>query len=46
MWQNIKRYLIIVWPTINRIINNTIFFILSLIKTGVSYAIRQLKGDM
>ena len=39
-----KTIAIKIWPTIYRIINSFIYFILSLIKTIVSIAINQLKG--
>jgi len=39
-----KTILIKIWPTIYRIINSFIYFILSLIKRIVSIAINQIKG--
>lgn len=46
MWQTIKADLIKAWPTIYRIINGSLYFVLNLIKSMVFYAIRQLKGEM
>lgn len=39
-----KTFLIKIWPTIYRIINKILYFILSLIKSVVSIAINQTKG--
>jgi len=39
-----KTIAIKIWPTIYRIINSFIYFILSLIKTTVSIAVNQIKG--
>lgn len=39
----LKVFLINIWPTINRIINNFVSFILRVIKAGVRIALRQIK---
>jgi len=40
-----KIILIKIWPTVYRIINGFLYFILSLVKGIVSIAISQIKGD-
>ena len=42
----LKAILIQIWPTIYRIINTVIYFLLSLIKGIVNLAIRQIKGEI
>lgn len=37
-------YLKSIWPTIYRIINSILFFVISVIKGMVKIAVRQLKG--
>jgi len=39
-----KTFAILIWPTIYRIINTILYFILSLIKSIISIAINQIKG--
>ncbi|MDO8639816.1 MAG: hypothetical protein Q7R53_02725 [bacterium] len=46
MEENKLKYLLIkIWPTIYRLINSLIYFIISLIKSIVSYSIKQIKGQ-
>ena len=40
----LKTIAIKIWPTIYRIINSFIYFLISLIKAIVSIAIKQIKG--
>lgn len=40
----LKQLLVSVWPTLYRIINSFLFFLLSTIKSIVLYTLRQLKG--
>lgn len=40
----IKYFLIKIWPSVYRAINTTLYFILGLLKSIVSYSIKQLRG--
>lgn len=40
------KFVIQVWPKIYRAINGTFYFLLSLIKGIVVYAVRQIRGDV
>lgn len=40
----LKAILIQIWPTIYRIINSAIYFILSLLKGIIALAVKQIKG--
>ena len=40
-----KAFLIKIWPTVYRIINSILYFIISLIKVIVKAAFKQLKGE-
>ncbi len=42
----LKIILIQIWPIIYRIINNSLYFLLTVIRGIVSYAIRQIKGSI
>ena len=39
-----KRFLILIWPTVYKIINALIYAILHFLKSAVKMAIEQLKG--
>lgn len=34
-----------IWPTVNRLINDFFYFLITLIKGIVKYAIRQVQGE-
>lgn len=38
-------YMKLIWPTIYRIINDGLYFIFSVIKSGIRIAINQFKGN-
>lgn len=42
---NLRRILVQVWPTIYRIINNTFYFIISVIKSIFKLAMDEIKGN-
>lgn len=42
--KGLKRFLINIWPRIYRIINGTLYFIMTVIKSIVSMAIKQLRN--
>ncbi|MCL4418885.1 hypothetical protein M1146_02150 [Patescibacteria group bacterium] len=44
MENKFKIFLINIWPTIYRVINAVIYFVISLIKGIVTLAIKQIKG--
>ncbi len=39
-----KTILIKIWPAIYRVVNSFIYFLISLVKTIISIAVKQLKG--
>lgn len=39
-----KRFMVAIWPTVYRIVNQTLYFFLSVIKNIVSGIFKQLKG--
>jgi hypothetical protein len=41
---NFKKFLILIWPTVYRIINSTFYFLIRFIKSSVRLMISQLKG--
>jgi len=40
----VKRFLIQIWPTVYRVINNLFYAVLHFLKSSVSMIINQLKG--
>jgi hypothetical protein len=42
----VYRFLKNIWPTVYRIINSFLFFVLSMTKKTVIYAIKQIKGTI
>ncbi len=40
-----KALLIRIWPSIYRIINSTLYFLISLVKSIVKYSVRQIKDE-